>query len=136
MTKRVILGKRGSEYGIWVSKPGYNVQTATNDQLLLNISQAVDQVIMIGTINSFPTVVPLGLSVLPYVFINSTVFHQSTDGSSYLSNLGYMRPFPFGDSTANTTVIVTTAEMVFNSGGSFFGYPISVHYVVFRRRTT
>lgn len=48
MVDRVLLGKgsttRGtSNYGLWVSRPGYNVQTCTADQLLFS-SDADDQV--------------------------------------------------------------------------------------------
>lgn len=48
MVDRVLVGKgsatRGTtNYGLWVSRPGYNVQTCTADQLLFS-SDADDQV--------------------------------------------------------------------------------------------
>ncbi len=33
MANRVLLGERGSDYGLWVSKPGQNVLTAPDGQL-------------------------------------------------------------------------------------------------------
>lgn len=36
MANRVLLGQRGSDYGLWVSKPGQNVLTAPDRQLQFN----------------------------------------------------------------------------------------------------
>ena len=37
---RVLLGKRGSEYGLWISKVGQDVTTAGSDNLLFDSSKA------------------------------------------------------------------------------------------------
>ena len=36
MSKRVLLGKKGSNYGLFVSKPGVDVDTANADQLIFD----------------------------------------------------------------------------------------------------
>lgn len=45
MANRVLLGQRGSDYGLWVSKPGQNVLTANADQLLFSPDTQMLQVI-------------------------------------------------------------------------------------------
>lgn len=37
MVKRLILGKRGSDYGFWVSKPGVDVDAAGRGDMLWNM---------------------------------------------------------------------------------------------------
>ena len=36
MTDRVLLGQRGSDWGLWVSKPGQDVKTASGSNLLFD----------------------------------------------------------------------------------------------------
>ena len=36
MANRVLLGKRGSEYGLWVSKPGSNVVSCDPEDMLFD----------------------------------------------------------------------------------------------------
>ena len=52
MTNRVVLGARGSEMGIWVSKPGYNVLTASEADMLLSSNQTTAQIVQTGRINA------------------------------------------------------------------------------------
>lgn len=33
---RVLVGQKGAQVGLWVSKPGFNVQTAADDDMLLS----------------------------------------------------------------------------------------------------
>lgn len=53
MTNRVLLGKRGTKYGLWVSKPGVNVLTGTEDQMLLSTERQSFQIVKSGLI-AFP----------------------------------------------------------------------------------
>ena len=55
MTQRVLLGQRGTDYGLWVSEPSVDVLTATDDQLLLNPTRKQFQIIDRGTIPSQST---------------------------------------------------------------------------------
>lgn len=52
MTNRVCLGQKGSDTGIWVSKPGVNVLTAGEDDMLLSTSFRALQIIASGVISS------------------------------------------------------------------------------------
>jgi hypothetical protein len=38
MARRIILGQRGSDYGLWVSKAGVDVQGASGSDLLFDMS--------------------------------------------------------------------------------------------------
>ena len=40
MANRVLLGKKGSEYGLWVSKVGQDVTTVGSNNLLFDSSRA------------------------------------------------------------------------------------------------
>lgn len=40
MTNRVLLGKKGTEYGLWISKPGKDVTTAAVQDLLFSSSSS------------------------------------------------------------------------------------------------
>lgn len=48
MTRRVILGKRGVAYGLWVSRPGIDVLTASEDDLLLSMDTENLQIVASG----------------------------------------------------------------------------------------
>lgn len=52
MTNRVLLGKKGSDYGLWVSKPGQNVLTASDDNMLLSTDFQAFQIVASGVINN------------------------------------------------------------------------------------
>jgi len=39
MANRILLGERSGQYGLWVSKPGFNVLTAGQDGLLLSMGE-------------------------------------------------------------------------------------------------
>ena len=52
MANRVLLGKKGSDYGLWVSKPTLNVLTEGDDDLLLSSTSAsMGQVLFFQTID-------------------------------------------------------------------------------------
>lgn len=53
MVNRVLLGQKGSAYGLWVSKSGYDVTTATNAQMLFT-SEKVSPQVMYQTTVYFP----------------------------------------------------------------------------------
>ena len=76
MTPRVVLGKRGSEYGIWATPPGFNALTALDAVMIMQMSTSVDQTIMIGAVSSTQTV-PLGLNARPIVFLTVKGTHPT-----------------------------------------------------------
>jgi hypothetical protein len=49
MTRRIILGRRGGSHGLWVSKPGINVETASADDLAFGMTQRLGMVLEEGT---------------------------------------------------------------------------------------
>ena len=55
MTRRIILGRRGSTYGLWVSKPGVDVETAGAADLLFDMTQRHGMILEEGS-----AVVPSG----------------------------------------------------------------------------
>lgn len=88
MTSRVILGRRGSSYGMWVSKPGVDVETAGLAGLLLSTDRAAMQIVATGVIASptnggaydfavpnlgfVPLVLTSGATVVGYTFPSLT----------------------------------------------------------------
>lgn len=52
MTGRVILGQKAGQLGMWVSRPGVDVLSAVDDDMLLSTSRAGIQIIASGVIYS------------------------------------------------------------------------------------
>lgn len=50
MARRVVLGNRGGQYGLWVSKPGFDALTATDAQLLFGMTKRFGMVLASGTV--------------------------------------------------------------------------------------
>lgn len=53
MTNRVIVGNKNGVYGIWISKPGYDVLSANIDQMLLSSERTPFMVIGQGVVAAF-----------------------------------------------------------------------------------
>ena len=115
MANRVLIGKRGtSDYGLYVSNPGVNVLTATDDDLMFN-SDAVEgfNVLQSGTVsNARPTVQQgysesisswvsyssLGLTYPPLILLSKDGQSQSAGVSGFdadyvLSGEGIYEPY-------------------------------------------
>lgn len=78
MANRILLGQRGSEFGLWVSKPGKDVTTAGINDLLFSSSNSTykyTQILARGS-HTFPTTagsiktitVTMNNNKAPYVF--------------------------------------------------------------------
>lgn len=85
MTNRVILGQKGGNYGLWVSKAGFDVLTTTADNMLFDMSGSLLQIIQSGefTVNS-TTNIPLSNTggVTPIAMIwNKTQTYYGATGS-------------------------------------------------------
>lgn len=92
MTKRVVIGRRlDNTYGLFISAPGVDVDYASPDQLLLGLTQAVSQIVMIGAVPAGATLVPLGFSRSPFVILNT---FQSINNTLYTFT-GRMKPSPY-----------------------------------------
>lgn len=75
--KRLIIGKRGGAYGLWLSKPGVDVETASRDDMLFSTTddRPVLNYLARGIVNLAPresTTVFYGmtLSTIPIVFLS------------------------------------------------------------------
>lgn len=53
MTSRVLLGVRGAEAGLWVSRPGFDVVTTARNRMMLATDSQSFQVLQSGTVG-FP----------------------------------------------------------------------------------
>lgn len=49
MTRRIILGRRGAAFGLWVSKPGVDVATAGPSDLLFDMTQRLGMILEEGS---------------------------------------------------------------------------------------
>jgi hypothetical protein len=68
MANRVLLGKRGSDYGLWVSKPGVNVLTCDPEDMIFDTDLDYGQVVAKGSVSSATNVsVTVRDGVDPYV---------------------------------------------------------------------
>ena len=99
MSRRIVLGQRGSEGGIWVSKPGYDAMTATEDQCLLSTTTQSLQIVASGVIYGpgnqtdydftipnlgyTPLVLLAGSHVAAYSFPSSTTLRIRVLGNSW-----------------------------------------------------
>lgn len=131
MANRVLLGKKGTEYGLWISKPGVDVTTANTDQLLFSSSNSAfkyGQVLAKGS-HTFPTTAGSTHSVTvtmptnkePYVFwytdTNSTyspisVYENLVDVSySFSGSNTTVQFYKYGSSTFDVYYIIFSAEL-------------------------
>ncbi|SFM00753.1 hypothetical protein SAMN03159423_4880 [Bradyrhizobium sp. NFR13] len=90
--RRVVFGKRADgTLGVFVSPVGIDAFTATDDQLLLNISSKIPQLILLGAVASSQSV-PLGVGRAPYVFLTNRQSMGTVPGYGALD--GPVRPSP------------------------------------------
>ena len=132
MVARVVIGKRGSDFGIWISKDGEDALTATGDDLILDMSTNQDQIMQFGTITSGSgspgmiegTPVALGYGVAPTVIILDTVttFHSTTRVFS--------RPIASTGYGVRGRLRVTEANFTY-ANESFLA--LTTHYMAMRR---
>lgn len=54
MTNRVLLGNKGGTYGLWVSKPGVDVETADESGMMLSVAQKSLQIVASGVLTGTP----------------------------------------------------------------------------------
>ncbi|NEV75649.1 hypothetical protein DYI24_01135 [Rhodopseudomonas sp. BR0C11] len=95
MTERgIVMGFRGSgDCGLFVAPLGVDAYVASDDQLTLNVSSKVSQLILSGWVYE-PSIVAMGLTRSPYVFITSRETVSDIVGLSGWN--GVIRPSPSG----------------------------------------
>lgn len=130
MTRRLIIGKRGAEAGIWLSKPGIDAEIAGAADLLLAITGAAEQLILFGSANVFPATIILGLSQRPFVFLSTRAPGPPEVNDARVIENSYWRPFPFDTfANHNAQADVSPASMTITAASA-----ATRLYMVFRRR--
>jgi hypothetical protein len=108
MTTRVVLGKRGSAYGLWVSPAGVDAMSAADSLLRFHMNTALEQLAMIGYATA-GQVVALNFGVQPHVLLLGTY-----------NGVAVHRPFPnaalFLGANGSVTVTPTTATFGYETG--------------------
>jgi hypothetical protein len=113
-TNRVVIGQRASgAMGLFVSPPGVDAMTAPDNQLLLNISDRVSQLLFLGFVGSTQNV-SLGVSGRPIVLLWSSANLGGIPG--YEGVVGPTRPSPLGYGTVTG---VQSANVLVQAGGAY-----------------
>ncbi|MGO3934765.1 hypothetical protein [Rhodopseudomonas pseudopalustris] len=112
--RNIVAGVRANaDCGLFVAPPGVDAYYAADDQLRLNVSSRISQLIMLAWVSS-PQVVALGLSRSPYVLLFSREPLANTIlGPGGLE--GAIRPSPSGLKSSSNQ----------DGGVSFIYYPPS-----------
>jgi len=126
MANRVLLGKKGSDYGLWVSKPGGNALTDADAELLLS-----SEVVGMGQVILFQNIaVPASSTVTQNYnsrgggksffnwWINADYLGGTSD-SNYNSGVGLAGVFltvknKYVNSTTNQIEIVNISNSAYN----------------------
>ncbi|MER8983982.1 hypothetical protein [Mesorhizobium sp. M0843] len=84
MANRIIIGERAGDYGIFISRPGVDVLTATGSQLLLDTTRRPLQLVQTGALilnGSFTTVAFPNLGFKPVILWSTDYNTGSLNGS-------------------------------------------------------
>jgi hypothetical protein len=135
MANRVLLGKKGTEYGLWISKPGKDVTTVGVEDLLFSTSSSdykYSQTLAKGSYtfsstagDTFSVTVPCVDNVKPYVIwytIQTFGAPAYFPGASLNLNVVVNYSFPsnttcsvqfykYGSSTPKVGYFITTGEV-------------------------
>lgn len=87
---RVVIGKRGAEYGLFVSPPSVNALTASAASLTLSLGYQITQMTMLGSAKANTSVV-FNYDAPPHVVltVGPLLFGSTTYYGPY-----FMRPYP------------------------------------------
>lgn len=134
--KTFILGQRsGGERGVFIAPPGVDADTATADELLLHISNFVDQIVIRGSATgAFPVTVPLGLTYAPAAILfpvgtASFTFFNADGSFNSAAGYGVSRPMPNYWNSATWSATMGSSSMSVNASGVV----TTVGYIVFNR---
>ncbi len=121
MANRILLGKRGSDYGLWVSKPGSNVATCDAEDMLfdsanMDYGQVLARGMVAGDAGATNISVTVRDGIKPLVISrgydsgNTTMSTRRSAASStqsYLSAGGSNHTVSISVSTNTATVTIT-----------------------------
>lgn len=101
MTRRVVLGPRANgDFGMFVSPPGVDAYTASDEQLNLSASNRLAQLLQIGAVGGSTTIY-LGLSIRPIVILFGTG-NRTGELVGYPGVKGVARPAPLYGGDGNS----------------------------------
>ena len=101
---RFIHGKRGSEFGVFISPPGVDASVASADELTLHITTATAQIAMMGVVAApFPRDVPHGLGYAPIVLPNLI-------STKIAGGWTYNRPFDGGWAPYTNSMVQSSSD--------------------------
>lgn len=140
MANRVLLGKKGSDYGLWVSRPGQNVLTANDADMLFSTSAEVVTVMQSGVVQltaagagRFDTV-PLNYGYTPFVRVTMIIDNSNagvTEDVAFIPTIfGRAGAAPW-ISTQNLVVEVDENEIALEN---YTGLVIDVAYQVYSKK--
>jgi hypothetical protein len=100
MTNRLILGNRSGQYGLWISKPGIDVLTASDRDCLFSSDVRAFQVVQSGDLGDIGSGGSVGIATvdqgfLPFVVISCMKYRIQV---SYSSN-AFFTIASFGERT-------------------------------------
>lgn len=128
MTRRAVIGLRANgDAGMFVSPPGVDAFTATDDQLNLSASDRVTQLLQLGVVYSSGSVY-LGLPVRPAVLLFGSG-NATGELPGYSGVVGVARPAPLygGDPQAY-------ADMASDGSSMYITCGIRTIYAVYNRQ--
>jgi len=122
MTGRVLLGNRGGQYGLFVSKANKEVTNTSlhEDDLIFSTSGSVDEYLQfppigntsVSTTADTATITGVGVSATPTISVPDLDFQKlvifQTEGTGYV---------PLATSTGGATSTTVTKPSTFSNGG-------------------
>lgn len=122
MAKRVLLGKRGSQFGLFISKAGYDVSDTSlhEDKLMFSTSSSIDEYLQFTPIGNTSanttadtaTVTGVGASATPTISVPDNDYSKlvifQTEGVGYV---------PLATSTGGATSTTVTKPGSFTNSG-------------------
>jgi len=122
MARRIVLGKRGSDYGLFVSKANKDVTDTSlhEDDLIFSTSGSVDEYLQFtpigntssSTTDDTATITGVGASATPTISVPDLDFQKlvifQTEGTGYV---------PLATSTGGATSTTVTKPATFSNGG-------------------
>ena len=141
--RRAVFGTRPDHLsGMFISRPSVDALTASDDDLILSITQFTEQLILLGSTSSIPpggTIVPFGYANAPFVLLTATglTIDIATGGGADVSTFTtvsgmFIRPYPpMGSPAKSVQGYVTSASMLITCPGQQTSV---ASYAVFRKR--
>jgi hypothetical protein len=122
MAKRVLLGKRGSQFGLFISKAGYDVSDTSlhEDKLMFSTSSSIDEYLQFTPIGNTSanttadtaTITGVGASATPTILVPDNDYSKlvifQTVGTGYV---------PLATSTGGATSTTVTKPATFSNAG-------------------